>query len=136
MRAANRLVMILTTLLDSLQAQTLRAVVECILPADDYPSGWESGADEYLVRLLTREPRFLFVYQLGLDALESEAKGFHRLSPDAQNAFLTQLEQDKARGAFFRLIVSHVLEGCYADPGNGGNRNMVFWQMIGYEVTA
>ena len=55
---------------------------------------------------------------------------------DAQNALLTRLEQDKEQGTFFRLLITHVMEGFYADPGNGGNRNGIAWQMLGYKVTA
>ncbi len=119
-----------------IQTKTLRALVNCIVPADDYPDGWTAGVGEYLSRLLTREPQFLFLYRSGLDALEAEASDFHEWTADAQNMRLTLLEQDAVRGAFFRLLVTHVMEGFYADPGNGGNRNGVAWQMIGYKVTA
>jgi hypothetical protein len=118
------------------QTNILRALVNCIVPADDYPGGWEAGVGEYLARLLTREPQFLFLYRSGLEVLEMEAPEFHLWMPDAQNALLMRLEQDKVRGAFFRLLVSHVMEGFYADPGSGGNHHGVAWQMIGYKVTA
>ena len=32
------------------------------------------------------------------------------------------------------MMVEHVLEGFYADPGNGGNRDAVSWKMIGYRA--
>ena len=37
---------------------------------------------------------------------------------------------------FFRLLVEQTMEGFYADPGNGGNKGGVSWEMIGYRVTA
>lgn len=116
--------------------ETLRALVNCIIPADDYPNGWDARVGEYLAHLLTQEPQFLFPYRSGLDAFEAETPGFPALPASAQNALLTRLEQDKVRSAFFRLLVTHVMEGFYADPGNGGNRGGVAWQMIGYKVTA
>lgn len=127
---------VIRTLLTETQTATLRAVVDCIIPADDYPGGWDAGVGDYLARLLTHEPPFLFACQRGLDALEAQAPGFARLPADAQNALLTLLEQDQEHGAFFRLLVIHVMEGFYADSGNGGNRGGIAWQMIGYTVTA
>ena len=121
--------------LSELQLETLRALVNCIIPADEYPSGWEAGVGDYLARLLTQEPQCLFAYRSGLDALEAEAPAFSRLTED-QNALLAQWEQDTAHGPFVRLLVSHVMEGFYADPGSGGNREAISWQMIGYKVTA
>ena len=118
------------------QAETLQALVNSVIPADDYPSGWDAGVGEYLARLMTREPQFLPVYRAGLDALHADAPDFPALPPDAQNALLTTWEQDIRHGPFFRLLVSHAMEGFYADPGSGGNRSGVAWQMIGYTVTA
>ena len=127
----------LTQMLTELQTRTLHAVVDCLIPADDYPSGGEAGVGTYLARLLTREPQFLFPYQLGLDALEADAGGgFYLQECDTQNALLTRLEQDTVRGAFFRLLITHVMEGFYADPGNGGNTDEIAWKMIGFRVTA
>ena len=60
--------------LNSQQLQTLRSAVDRIIPADDYPSGWEAGVGDYLERLFAREPRFVPVYQSGLDALEAKAQ--------------------------------------------------------------
>ena len=118
------------------QTNTLRALVDCIIPADEYPSGWEAGTGEYLARLLTREPPLLFLYQTGLDSIDSEAPGFSLLPEDARNALLMQWEDDPAHAPFLRVLVAHVMESYYADPGNGGNRNAASWQMIGYKVTA
>ncbi len=126
----------LQTLLSERQMEILRTLVNCIIPADDYPNGWDAGVGEYIARLLTREPQFLFPYRSGLDAIDAEAPDFCALPAPAQNALLTRLELDTLRGTFFRLLVTHVMEGFYADPGSGGNRDGVAWQMLGYKVTA
>lgn len=118
------------------QLEALRTLANCIVPADDYPNGWDAGVGEYLARLLTQEPPLLFAYRTGLDAINAEAPDFCALPLDTQNALLLRLEMDAQRGAFFRLLVTHVMEGFYADPGNGGNRDGIAWQMIGYKVTA
>lgn len=116
------------------QTQNLHALTDCIIPADDYPSGWDAGVGAYLAQFLTREPQFLFTYQAGLDAVH--AGGFLNMSADAQSEYLTALEHAPESGAFFRLLIAHVQEGFYADPGNGGNKDAVAWQMIGFTVTA
>ena len=138
----------LTDLLTQAQAETLRAAVDRILPADEYPSGWEAGVGDYFAHLLTREAPLLFPTQQGLDALDVEARAtesaaFAALTPDAQDRLLARVEAGKVRAewplpapAFFRRLVSQVMEGYYADPGNGGNRDGVGWRMVGYRVTA
>ena len=138
----------LTEVLDARQIETLRAAVDRILPADDAPSGWEAGVGDYFANLLTRESRFLFPTRSGLDALDAEARvsggaSFVALTPDAQDALLTRVEAGDVKADwpfdaadFFRRLVSQAMEGFYADPGNGGNKDGVGWKMVGYRVTA
>jgi len=138
----------LTELLSEPQAGTLRAAVDRIIPADDVPGGWEAGVGDYFAHLLTREPQFLFPARQGLDALDAEARAtegdaFASLAPDIQDAVLARVEAGDVRAEwpqpapdFFRRLVSQAMEGFYADPGNGGNRDGVAWRMIGFRVTA
>jgi len=138
----------LSALLSGRQAETLRAAVDRIIPADDSPGGWEAGVGGYFAHLLTREPQFLFPARQGLDALDAEAQAtegapFAALAPGTQDALLARVEAGDVRadwplpaGGFFRRLVSQVMEGFYADPGNGGNRDGVAWRMVGYRVTA
>ncbi len=130
------------------QQRTLRAAVDRIIPADDYPGGWDAGVGAFLEGLLAREPRFLPTYRHGLDDLDAEARlteggPFAALATDAQDALLARVEAGEVwahwtldPAAFFRLLVEQTTEGFYADPGNGGNRDGVAWDMIGYRVTA
>jgi hypothetical protein len=101
------------------EIRTLRAAVNEIIPADDYPNGWDAGVGDYLEALMIREPRFLPIYQEGLRDLAS-----------------TSASETESHSAFSGLLVEHAMEGFYADPGNGGNKDGVAWRMIGYEVTA
>jgi len=138
----------LSELLDTRQAETLRAAVDRIIPADDAPGGWEAGVGDYFAHLLTRESRFLSPTRLGLDALDSEARApqgssFAALTPDVQDALLARVEAGDVRtdwpfdaADFFRRLVSQAMEGFYADPGNGGNKDGAGWKMVGYRVTA
>jgi len=127
------------------QQETLRAAIERIIPADEFPSGWEAGAGDYLLRQLAGDlQQFLPTYREGLDELDAEARAafgmpFAALTAEQQDLLLSRA--DFASGVlrnpgllqrFFRLLVLHVAEGYYSDPGNGGNRNRVAWDMIGF----
>jgi hypothetical protein len=134
-------------MLTTQQIQILRAAIDCLIPPDDFPGGWEAGVGDYLLRQFAHDLRpQLEMYRIGLDALDQEAQArtgqpFAELTPDAQTALLEQVEQGHvitdwplAPADFFRQLVDHVMEGYYGDPGNGGNRNAIAWQMIGFEV--
>ena len=131
------------------QLATLRALVDRIIPPDDFPSGWEAGVGEYLARQFERDLRsHVAIYQAGLDALEAEARAragasFAALHSDAQDALLRRIEVGDVitswpidPAAFFRAAVDHAMEGFYSDPANGGNRDAVAWRMIGFQVRA
>lgn len=134
--------------LTEVQSATLRAAVNRIIPADEWPSGWEAGVGDYFAHLLTREPQLLPSLCLGLDALDGEARAtgetaFAALAQNAQDAVLarveagdTQIDWPLPAPEFFRRLVQQTMEGYYADPGNGGNKERVAWRMIGYRVTA
>ena len=127
---------------------TLRALFDRIIPADDFPGGWEAGVGEYLDRQFAGDLcHLLDMYRAGLDALEVEARAtagvsFGDLAPAAQDALLRRIEAGEVvtdwpvdPAAFFRAAAEHAAEGFYGDPGNGGNRGEVSWRMIGFEVT-
>lgn len=134
-------------MLSATQIVILEALVDRIIPADDFPGGWEAGVGDYLFGQFKRDLKHLLpVYALGLDALDAEAQAaaaqpFAQLAPDAQDMLLTRVEAGSVRVAwgvdpiaFFRMVVDHCAEGYYADPGNGGNRDGISWKMIGFEV--
>jgi Gluconate 2-dehydrogenase subunit 3 len=129
------------------QQVTLRALVDRIIPPDDFPGGWDAGVGDYLARQFERDLRELVdMYRAGLDALEAEAHaaqgaGFAALGPAHQDVLLQCVEAGDVAAtwatdpvAFFRTACAHVNEGFYSDPGNGGNRDAIAWRMIGFEV--
>jgi hypothetical protein len=131
------------------QLATLRALVDRIIPADDFPSGWQAGAGDYLAGQFERDLQSqLDRYRAGLDALEAEARAalgasFAELDADRQDALLRRVEAGRVAtnwpidpAAFFYDAVEHAMEGFYGDPGNGGNRDGASWRMIGFEVRA
>lgn len=126
---------------------TLRALMDRLIPPDDFPGAWEAGVGDYLARQFERDLRpQLEMYRLGLEALEAEAQasagiGFAALDIPAQDAVLRRIETGQVTApwpvdpaGFFRLVTEHVMEGYYSDPGNGGNRDSIAWRMIGFEA--
>ncbi len=133
--------------LSTQQWATLRVLVDLIIPADDFPGGWEAGVGEYLRRQFQEALQAtLPLYQGGLDALEREAhirgaRSFAMLDSGVQQALLHQVEVGDvlaewpvSAAAFFATVIEHAMEGFYSDPANGGNRDAVAWHMVGFEV--
>ena len=130
------------------QRATLRALIDRLIPADDFPGGWDAGVGDYLDRQFAGDlSDALDLYRSGLDALDVEARAtagvnFTELAPDAQDELLRRVEVGEVvtdwpvdPPEFFRTAAEHAAEGFYGDPGNGGNRDGVSWRMIGFEVT-
>jgi hypothetical protein len=57
-------------------------------------------------------------------------RAFAALEPAEQDAVLASLEQ--AKSPAFHWLLETTMEGFYADPRHGGNRNGVSWQLIGF----
>ena len=132
------------------QLKTLEALVNRIIPPDEYPGGWDAGVGDYLFKQFEGDLQHLLPnYQQWLDALDVESQTVHNatfaeLNSEVQDSLLVQIEQGQTAsswptsldpGAFFLVIAEHCAEGFYADPGNGGNKDMIAWKMIGFEVT-
>ncbi len=65
-------------------------------------------------------------------------KDFDRLSDADRTAALTAMEESRAQfdgfdaKSFFEALLQSAMEGFFADPIYGGNRNKVSWRMVGY----
>ncbi len=65
-------------------------------------------------------------------------KEFDRLSGPDREAALKAMEEDKAlfpgfsSRMFFNALLQITMEGFFADPMYGGNRNLAGWKMVGY----
>ena len=63
---------------------------------------------------------------------------FDRLAPKEREETLKTLEQGKAElvdfngKPFFEALLTITMEGFFADPIYGGNRDKVSWKMIGF----
>jgi gluconate 2-dehydrogenase gamma chain len=87
-------------------------------------------------------------YRAGLAAIDAylrkamDNRGFAELKADEQDRFLKDLEAGKIDlgqvdgkvngAAFFNLVLQNTMEGFFADPIYGGNRDMASWKMIGF----
>jgi hypothetical protein len=129
------------------QLGTLRAAADRIIPPDETCGAAEAGAAEFILRLLSSDLSGEWeTYLEGLDGIDREAdarlgRAFTALTAEEQDTILKGIEADCVKAAwtisprkFFQMLVEHVLEGFYADPGNGGNRDAVSWKMIGYRA--
>jgi hypothetical protein len=123
----------------------LRSMMNRIIPQDDFPNAWEAGVGTYLERQFEGDLQHqVETYRLGLEALEAElqastGKSFTELDASTQDVLLSQLETGQVRLSwpvnpteFFHMVIAHVMEGYYSDPGNGGNRDSIAWKMIGF----
>jgi gluconate 2-dehydrogenase gamma chain len=130
------------------QVAILRAAVDRIIPADEYPGGWEAGVGDYLMRQLTTGDlqHQVNISREGLNALNAVALvlfngQFHNLDSAKQDELLATVEKSAVKAiwpvnppAFLLMLVEHCMEGYYSDPGNGGNHGGITWKMIGFEV--
>lgn len=127
------------------EAATLEAVVARLIPNDaNGPGALEAGAARYIdgalgLALAAHRP----TYAAGLAALDVYARAtagaaFAALTPERQDAVLTDLEQNRATGftpssaAFFDLVLGHTIEGMFGDPHYGGNQGFVGWELLDY----
>ena len=83
-------------------------------------------------------------YRMSLAALENYCKatfagnGFVTLTSVQQDEVLAGLDRDEIKlhdgngKAFFDMILANTIQGFFADPIYGGNRDMVGWKLIGF----
>lgn len=119
------------------EAETLRAIVARLIPADENgPGALEARADRYIDRALAGALRTSrATYTAGLATVNTIARSmkntvFSSLPPADQDAVLTNVFQTAP--AFFALIRTHTIQGTFSDPFYGGNANFIGWDLIGY----
>lgn len=119
----------------------LAAVCSRILPSDGGPGEAEAGVAAYVDKALQEERLWPWreLMEQGLEVLdglaeESFDRGFARCSADEQDDILRQFEAFPGQPPrrFMRQLVELCLEGFFADPRHGGNRDELGWASIGY----
>ncbi len=145
----------------------LRAAVDRLIPADEWPSASQLNVVDYIDLQMAGEwgggnlscrtgpfqkgtPSQGYqleytpaeVFRRSMRAIThhwaAQGKAFPDLSPHDQDAYLTLLQTEHIDlngvpcSVFFGLLWKHTVEGFFADPIYGGNRDKIAWQMIGF----
>jgi len=127
-------------------AATVAAFTERLMPgAPGKPGARDAGVLNYIdLALAGAYADLQDFYRRGLAQLdqycrETYREPFARLTAVQQDAVITMLEQDKAAGftwpsaqAFFNTLRTHTMEGMFADPIYGGNRDFAGWRLVGF----
>ena len=125
---------------------TIAAFTERLMPgAPGKPGARDCGVLNYIdLALAGAYSDLQDFYRRGLSSLEGYCRNtykesFVRLDPARQDAVITALEQGKATGftwptaqAFFNTVRTHTMEGMFADPIYGGNKDFAGWRLIGF----
>jgi gluconate 2-dehydrogenase gamma chain len=127
------------------ESDTLNAFVARLIPTDaSGPGATEARVGRYIDRALAGPARDLAdAFSAGLAAVDELARtrfgaAFAALAPEQQDAILTDIAADTApgfgasSGAFFQMIREYAVQGMFCDPVQGGNRNFVGWDLLGY----
>jgi gluconate 2-dehydrogenase gamma chain len=83
------------------------------------------------------------IFQIGIKKMREESEtrhgmAFDKLEPEQQDEILTAFENNDIKlpgvsaETFFNLLLQTTIEGAYADPVYGGNKNMDGWRMKEY----
>jgi len=127
-------------------AATVAAFTERLMPgAPGKPGARDAGVLNYIdLALAGAYGDLQEFYRRGLAQLDEYCRKTHRepfvrLSAGQQDAVITALEEDKAAGftwpsaqAFFNTLRTHTMEGMFADPVYGGNRDFAGWRLVGF----
>lgn len=110
--------------------EVFRAVLDRIIPRDDYPSATDNGVDRFILALFDADVvAGREAIDRGLLALDQTAGGrFEQFSAAEQDDVLKAHDRDE----WFQMLCELAAEGYYADPANGGNPAAISWEMIGY----
>jgi gluconate 2-dehydrogenase gamma chain len=127
-------------------AATIAAFAERIMPGAPGMAGAnDAGVLDYIdIALAGPYVDQQSFYRSGLAALDAYCRQtyqtpFARLDPARQDDVIRALEAGKATGfgwpaaaAFFNTVRTHTMEGMFADPIYGGNKDFAGWQLVGF----
>jgi gluconate 2-dehydrogenase gamma chain len=126
----------------------LDAIVEQIIPTDDFPGGKWANVSNFIDKQLdTYYRKHQPAYREGLAAFEKTVnqmtgKKFEELLFDEQTSILEKMETGEFQGdywkdhpaaSFFDMVRQHTLQGFYGSPLHGGNREYISYRMLGLD---
>jgi gluconate 2-dehydrogenase gamma chain len=133
------------------EADTVEALAARIMPGDaEDPGAREAGVLSYIDRALSGAySEWQGSYKEGIRTLNAYTKQrygkrFFELSEADQDTVVDALEKGEIHGfgdsdgetsgaeAFFTMVWAHTVEGMFADPAYGGNREAAGWKLVGF----
>jgi gluconate 2-dehydrogenase gamma chain len=126
--------------------RTITALTERLMPgAPGMPGATDTGVTNYIdIALSGAYDDQQYFYRCGLAQLDAHCKQaygkeFRHLTADQQDETVGALAQGKVAEfvwptaqAFFTTVRTHTMEGMFADPIYGGNKNFAGWRLIGF----
>ncbi|WP_096186420.1 gluconate 2-dehydrogenase subunit 3 family protein [Evansella halocellulosilytica] len=109
--------------------KTLRAAVETI-----FPGAKKANVNIYILRSLRNVyQNDVITYKQGLKKLEVLSQkhynsSFKKLNRKNRQSIMEQVEGTE----FFETLRQHTMEGMFADPIYGGNKDKAGWKLIGF----
>jgi gluconate 2-dehydrogenase gamma chain len=127
-------------------AETVAAFAERLMPgAPGRPGAHDAGVLNYIdLALAGAYADLQDFYRRGLAQLDAYCRKtygepFVRLAAERQDEVIIALEAGKASEfswptaqAFFNTVRAHTMEGMFADPIYGGNKDFAGWRLIGF----
>jgi gluconate 2-dehydrogenase gamma chain len=127
-------------------AATIAAFAERLMPgAPGKPGAADAGVLNYIdLALAGAYSDQQDFYRRGIAALDtycrkSYAKSFTQLGAAQQDDVIRALEQGRASDfswpsaqSFFTTVRTHTMEGMFADPIYGGNKDFAGWRLVGF----
>ncbi|HET7596787.1 MAG TPA: gluconate 2-dehydrogenase subunit 3 family protein [Burkholderiales bacterium] len=107
----------------------------------NYRTGpWREGTPQqgFQSRLTPQEIYRAGIRETNLHCVKRHGKAFEFLAPEQQDEVLRMLEDNEVlleslpSRLFFNLLLRNTMEGFFADPMYGGNRDKIGWKLIGF----
>lgn len=128
------------------QAATIAAFSERLMPgAPGKPGARDANVLNYIdLALAGAYADLQDFYRRGVAQLDAYCRttykqSFAQLDSAKQDEVISALEQGKAGGftwptaqEFFNVVRTHTMEGMFADPIYGGNRDFAGWRLVGF----
>jgi gluconate 2-dehydrogenase gamma chain len=132
--------------LNANDSAALDAFTERLMPGEPgIPGARDAGVLNYIdLALAGAYADLQDFYRRGFAALaehcvKTYGKSFAELTPAQQDTVITAMTEGKASSftwptpqAFFNTVRTHTMEGMFADPVYGGNKDFSGWQLVGF----